>query len=182
MMRISEMSGVLEPIIKSNREMAYEAIEELMLEALSDAMKAVQTNVQGAGEDIRFDKAICGLKPQLLSMAYQRFVNNDLEKWYISADRYDKIWMLMDFLDVDGARKAEFMSRYPNAYGKWSADEDNKLLQMYNDSVSSPSGKPMWKAMSEELGRNVNALKLRLERLGIDLGDDVGHSRYNLNK
>lgn len=181
-MRISEMSGVLVPIINSNREMAYEAVEELMLEALSDAMKAVQTNARGAGEDIRFDKAVCGLKPQFLSMVYQRYVNNDLEEWYMSVDRYDRIWMLINFLDVGGARKAEFMSRYPNAYGKWSADEDNKLLQMYNDSVSNPSGKPSWKAMSEELGRNTNALKLRLERLGIDLGDDAGRSRYTLNK
>lgn len=182
MMKISEMSGVMEPIINSNREMAYEAVEEIMLDAMSEIMKTIQAQALGAGEDIRFDKAICGLKPRFLKIAYDRYVNNELCEWYMSADRYDKIWMLIEFLDVDGARKAEFMSRYPNAYGKWNEDEESKLLQMYKESLATESGKPSWPALSKALGRNPNALKIRLERLGIDLGEDAGHSRYTSSK
>lgn len=176
------MSGVLEPIINSNREMAYETVEELMLDAMSELLRTIQTQALGAGEDIRFDKAVCGLRPQLLATAYDRYVNYDFCEWYLSADKYDKIWMLLGFLDVDGARKAEFMSRYPNAYGKWSEAEESKLLQMYNESLATESGKPSWSAISKALGRNTNAIKIRLERLGIDLGEEAGHSRYTSNK
>ena len=49
--------------------------------------------------------------------------------------------------------------------------KDEALLEMY-------AHKPSWRSLSSHFGRNINAIKLRLQHLGVDLGAEAGRARY----
>ena len=70
----------------------------------------------------------------------------------------------------------ELRARFPRAFTKWVAEEDQTLLAQYQDATAQGQ-KVNWGALAGRFGRNVNAIKLRLEHLGVNLGPDAGQPR-----
>lgn len=60
--------------------------------------------------------------------------------------------------NVTGGTMYRLKAKYPNAYKFWNKEEDNRLLEMYQQGRT-------WKEISVAFGRNVGALKSRLRKM-----------------
>ena len=179
-------------IIESFRRQAYMDIMESMDYCFTKlAAYMVQTdNPERPGPTI--SKMLSGLPPVLFRGLYEDRMNyhdddgipyeyegisfNSLATHVEAAGGMTIAELMMDFLDVQGLRRIVLKDRCPKAYKLWTDEEDASLRQLYDESAKSGDVIP-WPSIASCMGRNVNAVKLRLEYLGYDLGPDAGHSR-----
>ena len=91
----------------------------------------------------------------------------------------DRIQLLKEFLDFNSLQMEDFRRRFPNAFKKWTKEEDAMLLESYQLELEDATHNEGvdWDFLAFDLGRNVNAIKLRLEKLGVDLGSEAGRPR-----
>jgi len=66
------------------------------------------------------------------------------------------------FLDLNALNNSVFRMKYPNAFQKWSEEDDKALVRLYNEGMT-------WADLSLKFGRNMNALKIRLQSLGYEV-------------
>ena len=139
-----------------------------------------------------FTKNVAGLPPVLFKGLYEDYMSyhdeqglpfdydgisfNSLDSHVSAAGGMTIAELMMAFLDVQGLRRIVLRDRYPMAYKAWTDEEDASLRQLYDESSKSGDVIP-WPSIASCMGRNVNAVKLRLEYLGYDLGSDAGRSR-----
>ena len=122
------------------------------------------------------EKAVEGLSAFALRQIRQHTLSGDMAEWLADGADGDKSLYLRDFLNLNKLQMSELRARYPRAFSKWTSDEDETLLTRYQ--TESEGGKRVsWSRMATDLGRNPNALRLRLEHLGIDLGSEAGRPR-----
>lgn len=159
-------------ILSSHRKVADEAVADVMLDAFREVGALLAETEEAEGAVLEFDKGAGAFKPADLENALVHWRKQDLVEWFIGLSELERTTLIMKFLDYDRLRIQEFRARYPKAFMKWSAEEDAELAAMY-------SGQCSWREMSAHFGRNTNALKLRLERLGFDLGANAGRSRFH---
>ena len=159
-------------ILSSHRKVADEAVADVMLDAFREVGAFLAETEEAEGVVLEFDKGAGAFKPADLENALVHWRKQDLVEWFIGLSELERTTLIMRFLDYDRLRIQEFRARYPKAFMKWSAEEDAELSAMY-------SGQCSWREMSAHFGRNTNALKLRLERLGFDLGANAGRSRFH---
>ena len=172
MYRISEMAEQMNEILSSHRKVADEAVMDVMLDAFREVGALLAETEEAEGVVLEFDKGAGAFKPADLENALVHWRKQDLVEWFIGLSELERTTLIMRFLDYDRMRAQEFRARYPKAFMKWSAEEDAELAAMYK-------GQYPWREMSAHFGRNTNALKLRLERLGFDLGANGGRSRFH---
>ena len=102
----------------------------------------------------------------------------DLAEWLTSGAAGNKITCISQFLNLNAMQMQELRVRFPRAFMKWTDDEDRALLSLYQEATA--QGKKVgWGELARTFGRNTNALRLRLEHLGVDLGDEAGQPRRN---
>ena len=172
MYRISEMAEQMNEILSSHRKVADEAVADVMLDAFREVGAFLAETEEAEGVVLEFDKGAGAFKPADLENALVHWRKQDLVEWFIGLSELERTTLMSRFLDYDRMRMQEFRARYPKAFMKWSAEEDAELAAMYK-------GQCPWREMSARFGRNTNALKLRLERLGFDLGANAGRSRFH---
>lgn len=172
MYRISELAEQTNEILSSHRELANDAVMDEMLDAFREVGAFLAETEKANGVVLEFDKGVAGFRPADLENVLLHWRKEDLVEWLMGLAELDRLALLMRFLDYDRLRMREFRSRYPNAFAKWTPAEDNDLRAMFEAKCS-------WRKLSEHFGRNTNALKLRLERLGYDLGASPGRSRFS---
>ena len=166
------MAEQMNEILSSHRKVADEAVADVMLDAFREVGAFLAETEEAEGVVLEFDKGAGAFKPADLENALVHWRKQDLVEWFIGLSELERTTLIMRFLDYDRLRIQEFRARYPKAFMKWSAEEDAELSAMY-------SGQCSWREMSAHFGRNTNALKLRLERLGFDLGANAGRSRFH---
>lgn len=166
------MAEQMNEILSSHRKVADEAVADVMLDAFREVGAFLAETEEAEGVVLEFDKGAGAFKPADLENALVHWRKQDLVEWFIGLSELERTTLIMKFLDYDRLRIQEFRARYPKAFMKWSAEEDAELSAMY-------SGQCSWREMSARFGRNTNALKLRLERLGFDLGANAGRSRFH---
>lgn len=172
MYKISEIGEQTNEILSSHRNVANDAVLDVMLDAFQD-LGVLMSETERVNEAVlEFDKGAGGFKPADLEDVLIHFRKDDLAEWMMGLSENGRTSLMMKFLDYDTIRMQDFRSRYPKAFMKWTTEEDSRLREMYVSKCS-------WRQMSEQFGRNTNALKLRLERLGYDLGADAGRSRFH---
>lgn len=157
-------------ILDDYRSFAYNHLDDLMQAAYLEIGR-----VLSEGTDIP-PRSIHGLSPLVLRLIRKHALDGNLEEWLMAGGPGEKERCLLDFLNYGSLQMKSFRARFPRAFTKWTEEEDAALLDEYKQ--QSGSGRPIrWGEMSDRLGRNPNALKLRLEHLGENLGADAGRSR-----
>ena len=169
--KISEEAPRLEAVLAPHRSIAYDALTDIMMDALRDVSEWMNADECSGLDGWEFDRDVCGFRQEQLEKVYISGGGDRLLQWVAGMQEQDRLSLLMSFLDWDRLRMNDFRTRYPNSFLKWSGSDDEALLEMYSSGSS-------WRTLSNHFGRNVNAIKLRLQHLGIDLGADAGRSRF----
>ena len=168
---ISEEAVLFQDALAPHRSVAYDAVTDIMLEALEE-LSGLLNDKEIAGEDgWAFNRSVCGFRPEQLEKVCTMEKAGGPVTWLSSLTEGEKMAFMMAFMDWDRLRMQEFRSRYPKSFMKWEPAEEEALLEMY-------AHRPSWRALSSHFGRNVNAIKLRLQHLGVDLGAEAGRARY----
>lgn len=162
--RIEEKMGV-------ERFMLYEDICEVIMDVFVEigTMMRSQEGLCG-GEKVRFASPVAGLPVSVLEQIRDKSEEGDVMQWVTSWTEGEKARYMLAFLNVNALSAKDFRDKFPRAYTPWLDDDDATLIDMWQQGTK-------WTEMSQTLGRNVNALKLRLQHLGVDLGAEAGRPR-----
>ena len=139
-------------MIEDYRSQAFDAVDETMFEAFCDIYNSIMEQ-----PDCTFTGSIAGLSKEVLNTLKDIQSERGLLE-EISGPR--KARYTLAFLNYDQRVRDAFVSRYPSAYLKWTEKEEDELRDMISRSFS-------WTSISEKLHRNVNAIKIRAEKLGL---------------
>ena len=158
------------------QRVALEALKEEAARAFDELGEAVYSAGQQSGEGIDFDSGAGGLSRDLLQrITKHSSAAGGCKAWLESLPEEECSLILINFLDTDSIRRTAFRRRYPMAGSKWDPEEDAALVETYRTGGS-------LKALSDTLGRNINALRLRLEKLGVDLPENEKGRRIYFSK
>lgn len=156
-------------VLDEHRSTALNALDDLMYEAFLEVGRLL------AERDP--DGRIGSLSAFSLRQIRRHSAAGDLADWLSAGADGDKSLYLRDFLDLGRIQRTEFKARYPRAFTKWTHEEDDALLSQYQQGVQ--AGRAIsWSGLAATFGRNPNALRLRLERLGVQLGPDAGRPHF----
>lgn len=144
----------LKEIIEIGRANAVAAVDELMVQTFEAIHESMENWKEETGE-VLTEKAVCGLSKQTLRQIADRGPDHLIE---LSVGP-DRSRLLMEFLNINSLRMKEIRAKYPNAYVKWDAKADAQLLEERRRGASLGQ-------LSKTFGRNLNAIKIRLELLG----------------
>ena len=169
--KISELAPNLEAVLAPHRGIAYDALTDVLMDALEEVVFLLNGEASGADEGLEFDKRVCGFRPEQMERISKCENPEKLLHWVSGMAEQERLSLLMVFLNWDEIRMREFRARFPNSFMKWNPSDDEELRRMYATGST-------WRALSNHFGRNVNAIKLRLQHLGIDLGADAASSRF----
>lgn len=169
--KISGESLRIEAVLASHRGIATDALTDILLDALTDVCGILKQEGEPGFEGWEFDRVVSGFRPEHLEKVYICGDDEHLLHWVMGMQEQEKMSLLMAFLNWDRIRMNDFRSRFPNSFTKWTPSDDEALLEMF------AAGRT-WSAMSDHFGRNVNALKLRLQHLGVDLGAEAASPRF----
>ena len=157
-------------ILDRQRALAHDALDDLMYESFLEIGQLLGETAATPG------RAVGGLSAFALLQIRQHFLSGDLKDWLMAGADGDKTLYLRDFLNFNMLQMNELKQRYPRAFTKWTPEEDAALLARYQQ--DSEGGKRVpWGRIARDLGRNPNAVPLRLGYLGIDLGPESGRPR-----
>ena len=162
----------IQQVLDEHRSLAYEALDDLMYEAFLQVGKILTEE----GHDAEQPQAVGGLSSFALRQIRQHTAAGDLTDWLSAGTDGDKSLYMRDFLNLNKLQMDELKLRYPRAFTKWTEAEDDALLACYRQEAQDGQRVP-WNRMAKELGRNPNALRIRLGHLGIDLGPEAGRPR-----
>ena len=154
-----------------HRSIAYDAVTDIMLEAFEELSDYLNDEHLSGAEGWTFNRQVCGFRPEQMEKIYEMAKSGEPVVWLTGLTEGEKFALMMAFMDWDRLRMKEFRNRYPRSFTKWEPAEDEALLEMYPQRTS-------WRELSSHFGRNVNAVKLRLQHLGVDLGAEAGRARY----
>jgi len=149
-------------IISSYRECVYNAVDEIMLQAFEEMGEMIEAE---GGPDCIPTNGIGGLSAAVLKDVVEHFKAGTLVA-FVEGDR--KTDLQIAFLQPGRLKMRSFRQKYPKAYLKWTDEEDSELTSMWNDGKS-------WAELSSHFGRNVNALRIRLTKLGFDIPEARPH-------
>ena len=168
----------IQAILNEQRALAHDALDDLMHEAFLE-IGALLSAPDGAGAPAAAPApTVAGLSSRTLQMIRQHHDAGDLAEWLTSGAEGNKSTCISQFLNLNAMQMQELRVRFPRAFMKWTDDEDRALLSLYQEATA--QGKKVgWGELARTFGRNANALRLRLEHLGVDLGDEAGQPRRN---
>lgn len=163
-----EISEILAPY----RAIAEDYIVQVMAEAFRDISDLLHTEEKSADIVLQYDSSVSGIWPSTLRDIHDLMLGEDRAEVLLhSSDSATVQGYMLEFLNFAAMRRNIARSNNPKAFSKWSESDDRDLERMWSEH------RP-WSEISRSLGRGTNALKLRLEHLGHDLGPDSGHSIY----
>lgn len=168
---ISEEAVMITDMMAPHRSIAYDAVTDIMLEAFEELSDFLNDEHLSGVEGWTFNRQVCGFRPEQMEKIYEMAKSGEPVVWLTGLTEGEKFALMMAFMDWDRLRMKEFRAKYPRSFTKWEPAEDEALLEMYPQRTS-------WRDLSSHFGRNVNAVKLRLQHLGVDLGAEAGRARY----
>lgn len=164
-------------ILDEHRALAHDTLDDLMHEAFLEIGALLLAPAGGsAAPEAAPARAVAGLSARTLQLIRQHHDAGDLAEWLTTGAGGNKSTCISQFLNLNALQMQELRARFPRAFTKWADEEDQTLLAQYQDATAQGQ-KVNWGALAGRFGRNVNALKLRLEHLGVDLGPDAGQPR-----
>lgn len=178
---VTDLTEAVSEILEEGRRIIDDAVDDLMAEAFERVCALIKAQEESTGKSVSFNSSVCGLSRQVLEEIYSQSAEGSLTDWILNGASARIVSLRMAFLNYDRMRILDFKSSYPRAFTKWTEEEDAEVLRLYHAAlaVGTPGSQRIpWTAISKRLGRNINAVKLRLGHLGIDLGPDAGIPRH----
>lgn len=166
-------------ILEEYRTLAFDALDQLMFEAFHELGRALAETEGSVRTDASGPvpvRAVCGLSARTLRQIQEHYEDGDLADWLDAGIDGERLPYLREFLNLNSLEMKELKMRHSNAFTRWTAEQEASLLASYREYAESGVQVPWW-ILSLQSGRNVNALKLRLEKLGVDLGPEAGRPR-----
>ena len=166
-------------ILEEYRALAFDTLDHLMYKAFHDLGRVLAETEECAWADASSPapvRAMCGLSARSLRLIQDHYEDEDLADWLDAGIDGERLLYLREFLNLNSLEMKELKIRHPKAFTKWTAEQEASLLASYREYAESGDQVPWW-MLSLEYGRNVNAIKLRLEKLGVELGAEAGHPR-----
>ena len=158
MLRVSTLRNQLETKFKLYRCMALDSLEQTLKEGLEEIGRTLYVAGAEAGEDLEFDSGFCGLSPQNVETIFRNFSSGWTSEYLDTLSEGEKAGLILAFLGSDSLRMSRLRFRFPKAFSKWTDEEDSELLRRNAAGESLGS-------ISRAMGRNPNALRMRLEKL-----------------
>lgn len=133
-----------------------------------------------AGADISAlpTEPVCGISPDTLKILREKAPEEYFNMWLSCWADASGLQAYLEFMDFNSLNREAFRAKFPRAYKKWTDEEDEELMRVYKDAeqyFDKSEGKfpkEFWNNLSDRFRRNQNAVKLRLVKLGADLGPD----------
>lgn len=145
----------LAEIVACGREEAYAYVEGVMLEVFQEIAREIEVWEKINCEEFQIERAVDGLSIETLQKVRSNFADGTLPK--MIQDPY-RPKSLMEFLKTRALSMASFRIKYPNAFTAWTKEQDALLEALIDEGRSTEE-------ISEVLGRNPNAIEIRLARL-----------------
>ena len=169
---LSEVRDSIKTLIESQREVATEAVIDIMTETCTAIGQMIVEYEENSWENLFMgDKSTPWLTEDELRLINEKSREGELQEWFRSLDNQRLVAMASRFLDFDKMRREAFRQKFPSSFKKWSEEDDAILRDMYESNCP-------WDEMSSFFGRNINAVKLRLQKLGFDLGPETAYPRF----
>lgn len=144
----------LKDIIEAWRHDALSSLDDIMADAF-EGIQAFMDEWEKTTGEVLTEKGCNGISSLTLKQLDQCGID-DIDKLICGPDRSR---LIMEFLGISSLRMKEFRAKYPNAYAKWDRTADAQLLEERRRGAS-------LQHLAQTFGRNVNAIKIRLEKLG----------------
>lgn len=179
---VTDLAGAVTEILEEGRRIIDDAVDDLMIEAFERVGDLILSQEQATGRKADINGAMCGLSKQVLQDIYGHAQSSTVASWILEGADGKKVRLRMDFLNYDRMKIMDFKAAYPRAFTKWTPEEDDELVRLYRTALSlcAPGARRIpWSNISARMGRNPNAIKLRLEHLGFDLGSEAGIPRHS---
>ncbi|MCQ2147593.1 MAG: hypothetical protein MJZ16_08765 [Bacteroidales bacterium] len=154
-------------IIDSGRRSALEVVSEMMCITFEEIIELLRANEVNGEELLKEKIFLSNVSTYSLSAMLSESRNGSLRDYLIGKSKSS---FMMSFLDIRTLSKEALQSEYKKAFEKWTLEEEMILTGMYNEGKS-------WKEISEHLQRNINAIKIRVEKLGLAV-DTGAKKRY----
>ena len=165
-------------ILDEHRALAHDTLDDLMHEAFLEIGALLSAPAGGsAAPEAAPARAVAGLSARTLQLIRQHHDAGDLAEWLTTGAGGNKSTCISQFLQLSALQMQELRGRFPRAFTKWTDEEDAALLSQYRETTEKGQ-RINWGALAGRFGRNGNALKLRLEHLGVDLGPEAGRPRH----
>lgn len=140
--------------IYEGREAIYQAIDKMIEAIAEDLLDIFKTNGVTEVDLSSLDEYVAGVRKVTIIDLLNH--NSDLQSFI----KTNKASVESEFLDVNSLKKNTLKHFFPNAFKKWEPEDDAKLTKLYAEGLS-------WSEISKAMKRNVNAIKIRAEKLGI---------------
>lgn len=178
--------------------------QDQLIERISDIVMEYRMRAQDISEDIMAEcfsllgeilalndvenlpsEYVEGISPATIKLLHEKAPDPSFNDWLcLGMDGHD-LPAYLEFMNFNTLNRQVFRYKFPRAYCKWKKEEDDELMRVYADATQfceKAEGKlpdEFWASLSERFQRNRKALKLRLARLGAELGPDApGAGRY----
>lgn len=196
MSRVGPMSNLKQKTMEIEEQITSPS--DQLIDRISDIVEEYRARAQDISEDIMAEcfsllgevlsgndscclpsEYVAGLSPATLKALHDKASGEHFNDWLCLG--MDGLFLpaFLEFMDFNALNRKAFRKKFPRAYCKWNREEDDELMRVYADAdkfCEKMDGRlpdDFWSSLSERFQRNRNAIKLRLARLGVDLGADA---------
>ena len=162
----TEFNQSIRQMILENRRETHYSIKNDLLDTLMEICRYIKKHQESTGEIPSFPKNIEGISGKALEKVYELYTMDTLIEWAYDDPDNEVNGLMLDYLGARDMSRNALRNRYPCTFKKWTEQDDQDLRTIY---VRQDPDAVDWNELSTMFGRTVNAVKIRLERLGFTL-------------
>jgi len=151
-------------VINEGRAAAYQVIDGFLMEVFKDIHRILVEMDVTEEEIYTLTGPVSGVT-RLTLASVSKCTSENLAEYVLGSI---KPRLQSQLLDIPTLSRNAFRTSYPQAFKKWEAEEDRLLAQLYKEGIS-------WYDISAKLQRNINAVKLRAEKLCLATNTGAKH-------
>lgn len=155
-------------IIKSGRKSSINIIKSELADCIYDIGELIEDRLSETGEQPVFEKPVAGFTPDQLSQFLDVYRNEEVYAWVDNGANGQIDDLILRLVNFRKMNKSGLKAKFPNTFQKWTEQDDQDLRTIFERKGEAGLN---WQDLSEMFGRPVNAIKIRLERLGFTLSE-----------
>lgn len=164
----NDLAKEVRAIILSGRKASITLIKSELADCLDEICELMESYLKETGDTPVIEKNVCGFTPDLFAQFLDVYRKEDIFEWIDEGADGQIDDLILRFVNFIKLNRSGLRTKYPNTFKKWTEQDDADLRAIYERKGEAGLD---WKDLSEMFGRPVNAVKLRLERLGFTLSE-----------